>query len=188
MTYRTRLLVCVLALGFPTALSACASSHSTHRSLEVEAFIASVTLAEDCLSGGAGAPEDCAEDSACAAICTPTAVQLALEAGEGDADVPFEVIAVRIRAMDGALLDELDPREALLFREAGYVAWDERVAPGASLQVRYETSAPDWTSIGDGDPWATYGMQFRVEVVVRVDGAERTLEFAPATREPEIVT
>ena len=55
--------------------------------------------------------------------------------------------------------------------------------------MRYDTSAPNWSAIaGSGGAWETYGMQFRIEMVVRIDGVERTLEFAPASREAEIVT
>jgi hypothetical protein len=31
-------------------------------------------------------------------------------------------------------------------------------------------------------------MQFQVDLTLRVDGADRALEYAPAMREPEIVT
>lgn len=190
MTRFTRPLLCSLAL-VPVALSACLASHPTS-SLDVEASIASVTLADDCGDARPGEPGlwagDCAEDSPDCGFCTQTAVHVAIDAGEGDTAVPFEVIAVRLRAMDGTLLDELDPRSAQIFADDGYTAWDERIAPGATLQIRYETSSPDWSAIGGGNAWETYGMQFRVEMVVRIDGVDRTLELAPASREAEIVT
>lgn len=195
MSRLARSLLCAFALAAP-AVHGCAASHST-AALEVEASIASVTLAEDCAEGAPVSRRDpglwagdCAEDDAdgCGGWCTQTGVQLAIDAADGDTSVPFEVLAVRVRSMDGALLDELDPRAAQIFTDDGYGAWDESIAPNAQLRVRYDTSAPDWTAIGGGSPWETYGMQFRIEMVVRIDGVERTLEFAPASRQSEIVT
>ncbi len=172
-------------------LHGCIASHTGTPSLEVEASIASVTLAQDCGASEPTAPSlragDCAEEGPCG-FCQQTAVQLAIEAGAGDASVPFEVLAVRLHTMDGRLLQELAPRGARVFSGDQYVAWDEQIAPGASLQVSYDTSAPDWAAIGGGDAWSTYGMSFRIVMVVRIDGVERTLQFAPASREPEIVT
>ncbi|MDQ3033945.1 MAG: hypothetical protein M3Y87_16130 [Myxococcota bacterium] len=192
MSRLARSLLCVFALAVPAAVAGCAASHSTV-ALEVEASIASVTLAEDC-AGDAERRDpgliagDCAEGFADCGWCTQTGVQLSIDAADGDTSVPFEVLAVRVRSMDGALLDELDPRGAQLFQDDGYVSWDERIAPGQTLRVRYDTGAPDWTAIGGGNSWETYGMEFQIEMVVRIDGVERTLTFAPASREAEIVT
>lgn len=191
-----RLLSCALVLGAPLTLHACLESH-VEPSIDVEASISSVTLAEDC--GGSDdsreaepAPGrwagDCAEGESCGGWCQQTGVQLAIDAGPGDTTVPFEVLSVELHSMDGAMLEALSPRQARVFVEDGYTSWDEQVAPGASLRVTYDTSSPDWTAIGGGDSWATYGMSFRVVMRVRIDGVERTLEFEPASREAEIVT
>ncbi|UJR79711.1 hypothetical protein [Sandaracinus amylolyticus] len=192
MTSRfVRSLFVALALAAPT-LQGCAASHSTE-SLDVQASIASVTLADDC-PDEAGAPlepgliaGDCAEDGPCG-WCTQTAVQLAISASEGDSSVPFEVVAIRLLTMDGELVDELEPQRARVFVGETFGAWDERIEPGARLDVRYDTSAPDWSAIGQGEAWRTYGVQLRLEMRVRIDGVERTLELAPVSREPEIVT
>ena len=182
-------------LALPFLLPACTASHSGTSSLEVDASIASVTLGEAC-GEPAGAPArddapgliggDC-EVGGCGG-CQETALQIALEAGSGDMDVPFEVLSVRLLDMDGREVDTLEALQARVFTDEGYVSWDERVAPSSSLSVRYVTSAPDWQRIGEGDAWSTFGMRFRVRVRVRIDGEERTLDFSPAMREPEIVT
>ncbi|AKF07688.1 hypothetical protein [Sandaracinus amylolyticus] len=192
MTSRfVRSLLVALALTAPT-LQGCAASHSTE-SLEVEASIASVTLAEDCPDAQPAAPRepgligDCAEDGPCG-WCTQSSVQLAIRAGEGDAAVPFEVVSIRLRTLDGELVDELEPRGAQVFLGETFGAWDERIEPGAELDVRYDTSAPDWSAIGSGEAYRSYGVQLRIEMRVRIDGVERTLELAPVSREPEIVT
>ncbi|MBX3270392.1 MAG: hypothetical protein KF729_09040 [Sandaracinaceae bacterium] len=191
MSSRPRALGLVLAA--PMVLCACLAAHEPEPGgLDVEASIASVTLADDC--GAAerrGAPGlwegDCGEDG-CPSFCQQTAVRLTLAAAAEGETVPFEVVSIRLRAMDGALVGELSPHDAQLFADGTYVGWDEQIAPGQTLHVTYDTSAPDWARIGGGNPWTTHGMQFRVEMVVRVDGLERTLEFAPAMRESEIVT
>ncbi len=195
-------------LALPFLLSACAASHTGSASLDVEASIASVTLGDAC-----GAPTDepgapppaepagdvPAEDAAPGRIggdcdgpgcggCRETALQLALEAGPGDVDVPFEVLSVRLLDMDGREVGTLEARQAWVFTDESYVRWDERIAPSTSVSVRYVTTAPDWQRIGDGDAWSTFGMRFRVRVRVLIDGEERTLDFSPAMREPEIVT
>lgn len=180
-------------LSSSLVFSACLSSHgSTGSTLEVEASIASVTLADDCASAEREAAPglwagDCAEGG-CPSFCDQTGIRLTIDAAaEGD-PVPFEVLAIRLYTMDGDMVDELDPRTAQLFVDGAYVGWDEQIEAGESLHVSYDTDAPDWVSIGNGDPWTTHGMSFRVEMLVRIDGEERTLEFSPASREAEIVT
>ncbi|MCB9634735.1 MAG: hypothetical protein H6721_21620 [Sandaracinus sp.] len=184
-------------LALPFALSlACTASHSGTSSLDVEASIASVTLGENCGVGVGEAPARdgdfagaCAPDTPCPPTCQETAIQIALQAGAGDMEVPFEVLSVRLLDMDGREVDVLEARSPQVYDESdGYVNWDAMIAPNESLSVRYPTSSPDWAEIGDGDAWSTYGMRFRVRVRVRIDGEERTLDFSPAMREAPIVT
>lgn len=182
----------------PAMLVACLSSPPTEPTLDVEAAIASVTLGDDCAVAaeappaaddpGVGRFADCAEDGPCG-FCQQTGMNLSLEASlEGEA-VPFEVVEIRLYDMaSGELADTLDAHAAQIFRADAYEAWDETIAPGDTLSIRYDSTAPDWGSIGDGDAWSTHGMSFRVEMDVLVDGVARTLEFSPASREAEIVT
>lgn len=198
---RTHLATLVLALASPLAIHACTAHHT--RDAAVEAAISSVTLGEGChdddarlgapppaaSDAGVGfAPELCDAEGGCGGYCRRTTVQLAINSDEHDLSVPFEVVSIRLRTMGGAVVDTLDPRRVHRFDGERYVEWDQRVAPGESLQVSYETSSPDWIAIGGGNSRSTYGMSFRVEMVVLVDGVERTLSFSPASREPEVVT
>lgn len=173
------------ALLVAASLFACTQSH-VEPSLEVDASIASVTLADDCAAAEPRFDGDCATDGC--NFCQQTGIQLSIASLAGDTTVPFEVVAIRLHQMDGTFIQELDPRGARLFDGESYVAWDESIAPDSTLSVTYDTSSPDWAAIGGGDPYTTYGMSFRIVMVVRVDGVERTIEFAPASREPEIVT
>lgn len=191
-----------LALG-TLASGGCALTHTTPgpEVLAVEAEIASVTLGDDCTGaarGGAGlwagdcAAEPGAEDGC--GFCQQTAVQLHLLAVDPDPSsiesVPVEVVSVRLLDAAGVLVAELSPHELTIWNaETGtYEAWDGTIASGEDLSISVPTTAPDWTAIGGGEPWSTYGMQFGVDLTLRVDGVDRPLDFAPAMREPEIVT
>ena len=193
----SRLLRLALALGLSVpALAGCAVTHSTPPALAVEAEISSVTLGEDCTAeAGVGRfAGDCAAESDSCGFCQQTAVQLHLLAVDEDVStpetVPVEVMGVRLLAADGTLVADLSPHELLVWNDADgtYVAWDGTITSGEDLELSVPTSAPDWTSIGGGEPWSTYGMQFQIDLTLRVDGTDRALEYAPAMREPEIVT
>lgn len=168
------------------ALAGCAAYHGTP-SLEVEASVSSAVLANDCASGLFDAR--CEAGTPCPDFCQQTAVHLDLTAIEAEGEVPIEVVEIRLVSLaDGRVVDTLSPHEALVFDGASYVAWDQTLAGGESLDVRYPTDAPDWAAIGGGDAWSTHSMEFRIEVRLRVDGVERTIDLAPVQREAEIVT
>lgn len=178
-------------LGAYSALGGCIASHA-EPSLEVAATISSATLADDCAERAAEPgliAGDCAEGFAECGFCRQTTVYLQLEAGEGDGAVPFEVLEIRLIDLEsGSVVDTLSASSPEIYGDDVYQPWDATIEAGQILDVRYPTSAPDWASIGGGDAWSTHGMEFRIEMRVRVDGVERTLQFAPATREAEIVT
>lgn len=191
---RARLSIFLLLAGASFTLASC-MSHGRESTLDVEASVASVTLGDDCAENaerdGLVAPADrgaCAPNTPCPSFCTQTGLRISLQAAETGEDVPFEILRVRMYTMEGDLVEELDGRNPRRFSEEGYIDWDEMVFPGADLSVSYDLNAPNWEEIGDGDAWETYGMSFRIEVDVRIDGVETTLEFEPATREPEVVT
>lgn len=191
-----RSLKILLALVGATALLTACMSHTRESALDVEASIAAVTLGDDC--GSSGEPGDPAEGPGliggdcdgpgCGFGCTQTGMRLRLVAAESGDPVPFEVLRVRMYTMDGELVEELSSRNARRFTEEGYIAWDQMVFEGADLAVSYDLDAPDWSAIGSDEAHRTYGMSFRIEADVRIDGIERTLEFEPASREAEVVT
>lgn len=177
-------------LGAYAGLGGCISSHP-EPSLEVAATISSATLADDCSDERLGLiAGDCAEDAedGCG-FCRQSTVYLQLEASEGDGAVPVEVLEIRLIDLEsGGVVDTLSAADPEIFGDDVYTTWDATIEAGETLDVRYPTSAPDWATIGGGDAWSTHGMEFRIEMRVRIDGIERTLEFAPAMREAEIVT
>jgi hypothetical protein len=177
----------LLVLG-AIAVSSCFHSQ-TPDGFAVEASIASVTLGEDCPASEPSRLGDCAPGFTDCGFCQQSTVLLAIDAEDAErSPASFEVLEVRLHAADGAFLQRLDARNARVFDGESYVEWDEQIAPGASLNVIYDTSAPDWNAIGGGDAYTTYGMSFRIVMRIRIDGAERTIDFEPAAREPQIVT
>lgn len=187
----TRTLLSTLVVSSVSAASllsgGCLATHSTE-ALEVDVTLASVTLAQDCAPAGAGEPGiagDCAEDSdSCGGWCQQSSLQLHITATADGTEVPFEIVSVRVTDPDAALVGSLTTRSPRVFTEDSYTPWDETIAPSDDLSVTYDTSAPDWYASGARLAWGTV---YEVEVVVRVDGVERTLH-GEAMREPEIVT
>lgn len=184
-------IVFALALG-SALLTACMSHTRSESALEVDASIAAVTLGDDCAGAGEDSGPgliggDCDGDG-CGFGCTQTGMRLRVVAAETGDPVPFEVLTVRMYTMEGALADELSSRNPRQFTEEGYVAWEQMIRATDDLAVSYDLDAPDWSSIGSGVAHRTYGMSFRIEVDMRIDGIVQTLEFEPASREAEIVT
>lgn len=182
-----RALSALALASLPLASAGCVAHHSTE-ALAVEASIASVTLAQDCPAerGGAGLiGGDCAEGADACGFCQQSSLQLHLAAIGDGAEVPFEIVSIRVLDPDAVLVGSLSSRNPRTFEADGYVAWDETLAPGDDLDVTYDTTAPDW--YGTSGARLGWGTVYRVEVVVRIDGVERTL-VGEAMREPEIVT
>jgi hypothetical protein len=154
--------------------------------------ISSISLADDC-----GAPEasarfaagDCAppQDGFGCGLCQQSTLQLSI-ASTASGPARMEIRAIRLYDQaTGVPLGALFSREPQVFAPNGYLPWDQNIGAGATLQVSYKLSAPNWTQLGGGDPYRTYNMTFTVEVDVAVEGEVRTLH-GTAHRAPEIVT
>lgn len=187
----SRFSLLALSLALMGALPSCVSSHSSEPSLVVHASISSATLADECTDADDEPTglTDCAEGESDCGFCRQTSVHLDIAAEGDEGEVPFEVVEIRLVSLaDGSVVDTLSPGAAEVFDEDLYTDWDETIGAGEALDVRYPTEAPDWGTIGGGDSWRTHGMQFRIEMRVRIDGVERDLSLEPVSREAEIVT
>ena len=111
-------------------------------------------------------------------------LQIYFEVGAFGEEVLFEIVLVRVLDSDVNLVGALSARNPRVFSGDTYAAWDQTLAPSETLDVTYDTTAPDWYASGARLGW---GETYDVEVVVRIDGVDRTLS-ARAMREPEIVT
>lgn len=152
--------------------------------LAVEASFSAATLGDECGEGGLDG--DCAPGGC---LCARTSMQLRFVASSEPAlaTAAIEVLAIRLY-LDGRLVDELVPGPLLWWSGAEYAPWDGTIASGTDVRASVEASAPDWVAIGGGDPWRTYGMQFRVVVTVSIDGELRDLALEPVIRQSEIDT
>lgn len=200
-----------LALGSMVMGIACASRvelppGSTTSAASVEAAVAAATLGNDCggstSSGGAGfaesgdcAPEPAASDAGtgaarggCGGGCQQSNMQLSLT-NNGKSKAAIAVAEVHLLdASTGARLDDVDARNARIWTGSSYTAWDASLGAGATAKVSYDMTQFDWTKIGGGNAWNTYSRRYKLEVVLRVDGSERTLMSGELSREPEVVT
>jgi hypothetical protein len=100
------------------------------------------------------------------------------------------VLSVRLlKASDASELSTLQSREPETWSGGKYGAWDESVAPGATVNASYKLSAPDWSTISGGKQWSSYSEKYLLEVVLTIDGVQRTLRSsAEIYREPSVVT
>ncbi|MCC7541665.1 MAG: hypothetical protein IT379_35935 [Deltaproteobacteria bacterium] len=160
----------------------------------VTVSIASVALGDDCGGGAAARPMvmtgACADGPCGGPSCRGSSVQLALSSGSGAG-----ASTVRIESADlfdvrtGSRVATLTPQQVRTWSQAGaYTAWDGRIGPLHSLQVSVDLSGLSWSSITEGDSSSAYDAHYRLQVVVRVDGEERTLVSADVGREPMVVT
>lgn len=169
---------------------------TTTASATVEAAISAATLGNDCGASKSSFAGDCAASSdagtgavaPCGGGCQQSNMQLSLT-NSGKGKVAIVVAEVHLLdAATSARLDDVDAKNARIWDGTKYVGWDAFIAPSTTAKVSYDMTQFDWTRIGGGNPWNTYSRRYKVEVVLRVDGADRTLVSGELSREPEVVT
>lgn len=171
----------------------------------VTAAIAAASLADNCPStGSAGVAAPCARlaadaggarDEACGTPCRQTSLQINFTLSPVGAPVTpapsRAVVVTRIRLLDAASdaqLDVLTPREPQRWTGSQYVTWDGTLSAYGDLRGSYKLSAPNWSAIGGGNVWSTYGRAFRLEVTIEVNGQTLVLRSGELMRAPEVVT
>lgn len=180
----------LLAIGSMVVGIACASRVEPVATVPstVDAAIASATLANDCGTSGAFAPGDCAAESPGCGGCQQSNVQLSLN-NKGTATSKITVVEVHLLdAATSARLDDIDARNARVWTGSTYTSWDSNLAAGKDAKVTYDMTQIDWTKIGGGNSWNTFSRRYKLEIVLRVDGSDRTLVSGELSREPEVVT
>jgi len=161
--------------------------------LAVQASIASALLAEDCqtaeLAKPAQAPAKMAAPSTMVApddpgypseaSCQQSTMQLRLAGGPKGAPAQIEVVAVKVFRKDGnVFLQNLAARNPQLWSSADsrFLTWDRTLSANQQLDVSFDLGGPDWNKIGNGSRWNTLGVTYRIEVTLRVAGADRKIE------------
>lgn len=192
-------------LAFSALVIACAGTACAGRAdldaptvtSSINAAISAATLGNDCgASKAAPSSGDCAAISdagefapdPCGGGCQQSNMQLALT-NNGKSKAAISVVEVHLLdASSGARVDNVSARNARIWDGSKYVAWDAFLAPAATAKVSYDMTQFDWTKIGEGNAWNTFSRRYKVEVVLRIDGADRTLVSGELSREPEVVT
>lgn len=175
-------------------ISACTSSGDEGEGSLVSATLISATLAEDC-GGGAGRPAGdaagaCAEDQECPSFCQQTSMQLVFDSTAMDAEVPVEIVGVRLLDAETLrALDDLEARTPTQWQNESYVSWDSMLPAGVELRTSYPLSAPDWNAIGEGGVgFRAYDHRYILEVTIRIDGIEQKVRSEELSREPLVAT
>jgi len=174
--------------------------------LQVTATIIAATLGDDCGStSSAGAPSsgmaaDCAPTDAgsggaakggCGggSFCQQSNMQLSFKASAGTTSAKIEIVSVTLHeGSSGNLLDDLTASKPQIWSGSGYTAWDQTVKPNGETKASYNLSAPSWSTLSGGNNTSTYAAKYRLQVTVRIDGAQVTLESAVLSREPMVAT
>jgi hypothetical protein len=95
----------------------------------------------------------------------------------------FRVVEATLIGAGGRRLLSLTPSSPQIWQADGYRPWNEQLAGGGGQNVLYSLSNLDWSQVPD-----SYSRPVRVEVVVEVDGATRTVTSPETVREAMIVT
>ncbi|MGH1344125.1 MAG: hypothetical protein ACRBN8_21380 [Nannocystales bacterium] len=128
-----------------------------------------------------------------AARCVQSEVQLSITSKDSEV-LPFSIRAVRLRKSEdlepSGTIETMRARAPRIWKGSTYATWDESIAPGSTLNVRYALGAPDWAAVEkviDGSSW---GPLYVVELEVEVAGRLQTISSPLAPREAieEMVT
>lgn len=152
----------------------------------VDAQVSAISLGDECATGKSSGA--CAQGFQCDAICRGSSVQLQLSSHAAK-DAAVKVTAVRL--YDGArLVATLTGRDASAWNGSAYAAWDGVLAKGTTLKVLVNLSSPPWSTVGAGysGTQSTYGVTFRTEVDLLVDGVAATVAGPDTQREPMVAT
>jgi len=176
--------------------------------LTITASISSVTLGDDCgnTAAGGGFAGDCAPAAPSAdgggagkaapggcggSYCQQSNVQLAFNAGPGNANAKIEIVTVTlVDSATGAIVDTLTTSKPQVWNGNGYTSWDESIKPAGDLKASYDLSAPSWNKADTarGTSSSSYSAKYKLHVTLRIDGVEVTLLSTDLSREPAVAT
>lgn len=136
---------------------------------------------------------DPAIEARLAARCVQSEVQLSITSEDSEA-LPFSIRAVRLRKgeevdADGPI-QTMTARAPRIWKGSSYAAWDQSIAPGSTLNVRYSLGAPDWAAVEKILSGSSWEWLYVVELEVEVAGRVQTIRSPLTPREAveEMVT
>jgi hypothetical protein len=140
--------------------------------------------------GGASgiAPSDgCGSPSS---YCQGSNVQIAFNATAGSQSATVEIVSVTLLdASTGKLVDTLHASKPQSWNGNAYTTWDQSIAAAGELKASYDLTSPAWSTLSGSDTSRTaYSTAYTLNVTLRIDGVEVTLESASVNREPPVST
>jgi hypothetical protein len=187
-----------------TILAGCASSEATPNQ-DVTVELAAVTLADNCGANpplpapkvkadsddqAKRAPRNDDQLDAYGSRCEQTSMQLSLKATAAAKPTTIKVKKVELLDDKGKLLETLTAKQPSKWDAKKYVAWNESIAAGETLQTTYTLNSPNWNKLTNGRRMA-HTKKFQLRVTVAVGTQNRTFEkqvTASAMIEPDIDT
>jgi hypothetical protein len=120
----------------------------------------------------------------CGGPCKFTNVQLSFTSSKSGGSSKITVVgATLLEATTEKELAQLSAYTPLTWSGAQYVAWDETVGAGAQVKASYTLSPPPWSQLG-----GSFSTQYKVRVVVTVDGVAVSVESDALNRDPPVAT
>ncbi len=191
-----------LLLGL-VVLAGCGASDAAPTSkAAAKVELSSVNLADDCpappatptpTTAPAKTPSRTPSDRSPGAVtrrgCDQTSMQLALTS-TGTASAKVAVKKVELLDAKGKVLQTLTARDPQAFETDAYVAWNQELAAGATVNVMYALSAPNWDKLTKGR-WNAHAQSFQLRVTVEVGSAKQKVtktSIIPTRLKPAVPT
>jgi hypothetical protein len=121
--------------------------------------------------------------------CDQTSMQLTLTS-TGKASAKVAVKKVELLDEKGKVLGTLTARDPQTYETDTYVAWDQQLAAGATMNVMYALSAPDWDKLTKGR-WNAHEKSFQLRVTVDIGSAKQKVtktSIIPTRLQPAVPT
>lgn len=111
--------------------------------------------------------------------CSQSTMQLTFT-GQGDASSKAKIVSVNLYSSGDVDLGTLESRVPMVWRDDGYVIWDETIPAKTDLKASYRLATNGKLNAGPGG-----GGTYYVEVVVDIDGKTQKVRSPEFTREME---
>lgn len=114
--------------------------------------------------------------------CMQSSMQIAIT-GQGESSSKFAIQEVRLLGPKGAVLGTIKTRGASIWKDNGYAAWDQVIAPSTDVKASYKLTLSDWSAIEKKLGTGSYGAIYMLEADVEIDGVTKTIRSGQVSRE-----
>ena len=178
--------ISAVTLGEECAATAASGTSSTGTSDCAQASPPSNRLPDGGVASGIAPSGGCGGTS----YCQGSNMQIAFTATAGSKSATVEIVSVTLlEAATGKLVDTLHASKPQSWSGNGYATWDQTIPPASELKASYDLTSPAWSTLSGTDTTRTaYSTAYKLDVTLRIDGVEVTLESAAVNREPPVST